>query len=68
MTAAIPKGGYLAGTSLSFADLNVIPMLVALQRFPTGQEMLAKHPKLAAYIEGITARPSYAKTAPPPRR
>lgn len=68
LDAAISKGGFLAGNSLSFADLNVVPMLIALQRFPAGQDMLSAHPRLLAYMEMITARPSYANTAPPPRK
>jgi glutathione S-transferase len=68
LDAAIAKSGFLAGNALTFADMNVVPMLVALQRFPAGKDTLSAHPGLLAYMEKITARPSYVNTAPPPRR
>lgn len=65
---AIAKSGYLAGSALTFADMNVLPMLNTLALFPQGKEALAKHPTLVAYAEKLSARPSYINTAPPPRK
>jgi glutathione S-transferase len=31
---AVAKGGYLAGDSFTFADINVMPILYYLQKFP----------------------------------
>lgn len=64
----IAKTGYLACGRLTFADMNVLPMLNALANFPQGKEMLANHPALVAYMEKLSARPSYIATAPPPRK
>ncbi|HUS97765.1 MAG TPA: glutathione S-transferase family protein [Hyphomicrobiaceae bacterium] len=70
--AALDKGvastGYLAGSALSFADMNVLPMLVTLDQYPRGKELIAKYRNLGAYIEKLSARPSFTNTAPPPRR
>ncbi len=62
---AVAGTGYLVGDSLTFADLNVVPMLVALTMFPETKEMLAKHKNLSAYVDKISARPSFQNTAPP---
>ena len=67
LDAAVSKTGYLAGTSLTFADMNVVPMLATLGLFPQGKELLAKHADLSAYLSKLTERPSYINTAPPPR-
>lgn len=65
---AVAKTGYLVGSSLTFADCNVLPMLTALGRFPQGKEILAKMPNLTAYVAKLSERPSFTKTAPPPRK
>lgn len=65
---AISKAGYLACGRLTFADMNVLPMLNALANFPQGKEMLSKHAGLAEYMQRLSARPSYVATAPPPRK
>lgn len=68
LESAVAKTGHLSGSRLTFADMNVLPMLNALANFPQGKELLAKHPKLGVYIDKLSARPSYANTAPPPRK
>lgn len=67
LDAAVSKTGYLVGGALTYADLHVVPMLTALQRFPAGSEIISRHPALVAHIERIAARPSFSITAPPPR-
>jgi glutathione S-transferase len=67
LAAAVAKTGYLAGSGLTFADINVLPMLTILDQFPQGAEMLAKFPGLGNYIAKLAARPSFVNTAPPPR-
>ena len=62
---AVAGTGYLVGDSLTFADLNVVPMLVALTLFDETKEMLAKYKNLSAYIDKISARPTFQNTAPP---
>jgi glutathione S-transferase len=67
LDSAVTKGGYLAGWSLTYADMNVLPMLATLTLFPQGKGLLAKHAALSAYVAKLSARPSYVNTAPPPR-
>ncbi len=65
---ALAKSPYLAGSSLSYADMNVLPMLDTAMGFPAAKEVLSKHKSLSAYIAKLTALPSYTNTAPPPRK
>lgn len=67
LEAGIAKTGYLAGSGLTFADINVLPMLATFGQFPQGKELLAKHAGLNAYVAKLSARPSFTSTAPPPR-
>ena len=64
---AVAKTGYLVGNDITYADMNVLPMLATLQNFPAGKDILAKHPALSAYVAKLSERPSYKNTAPPPR-
>jgi glutathione S-transferase len=65
---ALAKDGYLVGGKLTFADMNILPMLATFGSFPTGKEMLAKFPNVTKFVAAQTARDSYTKTAPPPRK
>lgn len=68
LDSALASSAYLVGDDLTYADMNVVPMLATFQGFPAGKEMIAKYPRLVDYITRITARPSYVNTAPPPRK
>ncbi len=68
LDAAVAKTGYLVGNDITYADMNVLPMLATLQNFPAGKEMVAKFPALSAYVAKLCERPSYKNTAPPPRK
>ncbi len=68
LDGALGRSGYLAGTGLTYADMNVIPMLATLANFPAGKDVLAKYGALSAYVARLTDRPSYKNTAPPPRK
>lgn len=68
LDAAVARTGHLVGDSLTYADMNVIPMLATLQNFPAGKEIVARHPALSAYVARVTERPSFKNTAPPPRK
>ena len=65
---AVAKTGYLAGPALTYADMHVLPMIVTLQAFPAGKEIAPKYKNLMAWAEKMMARPSFEKTAPPPRK
>jgi glutathione S-transferase len=63
---AVAKGGHLAGDSFTFADINVMPILYYLQKFPEASAAIAAAKPLAAYYERLAARPSFQNTIPPP--
>jgi glutathione S-transferase len=63
---AVAKGGYLAGDRFTFADINVMPILYYLQKFPEASAAIAAAKPLAAYYDRIAARPSFQNTTPPP--
>jgi len=53
-------GGFLAGERFSIADVAVASPLLNLQHAGEGVDA-ARWPRLAPYLEGILARPSFAK-------
>lgn len=62
----VSKSGYLAGDSLTFADLNLMPILFYIQKFPEGAAAVAGAKHLASYYERLAERPSFKDTMPPP--
>src|SRR5215475_2043049 len=48
---AVAKGGYLAGDSFTFADINVMPILAYLKGFPESAAALAAAKSLSAYFD-----------------
>jgi glutathione S-transferase len=67
LEAGVTKTGHLVGGRLTFADMNVLPMLATLAQFPQGKELMPRHPALQSYVATLAARPSFTNTAPPPR-
>jgi len=53
---------YVAGDAVSIADLMLIPHLSFLAETAEGQDMLAPHPGLLAWIRRMEARPSLQNT------
>ena len=64
---AVAGTSYLVGDNLTFADLNLLPILHRVQLAPEGAQALSDATHLARYYAQHTARPSFARTAPPPR-
>ena len=64
---ALAATGYLVGSALTYADLNVLPMLATGAMFPAGKAIFDKRANVSAYIAKLTALPSFRNTAPPPR-
>jgi glutathione S-transferase len=67
--AALDKavaGGHLVGDSLTFADINLMPILFYVGNFPEGKAMLAANKNLAAFYAKHAERPSFKSTMPPP--
>jgi glutathione S-transferase len=65
---AVVQTGHLVGARLTYADMNVIPMLSTLLNFPAGKDILANYSSLSAYLARLANLPSFKNTAPPPRR
>ncbi len=65
---AVAKTGHLVGDRLTFADINILPMLFYVNRFEEGKAMLGAAKNLSAYMERHFARDSFKKTSPPPRQ
>ena len=66
LNKSVARGGYLAGDGFTFADINVMPILFYLQKFPEGAAAIAAGKPLADYYERLAARPSFQNTIPPP--
>lgn len=65
LNEAVGQTGYLVGNDVTYADLNLLPMLAALTMFPETKEHLEKQDNLAAYVARLVERPSFKNTAPP---
>jgi glutathione S-transferase len=57
--------GHLVGDQLTFADINILPMLFYARRFDEGKALFAAAPRLTAYMERHFARPSFQASKPP---
>jgi glutathione S-transferase len=65
---AVAPTGHLVGSRLTYADMNVIPMLSTLLNLPAGKDILARYSSLSAYVARLADLPSFKDTAPPTRR
>ncbi len=61
----VARTGYLVGDKLTYADMNLLPMLAALTMFPPTNDLLSKFENLSAYVSKLSERPSFQNTAPP---
>jgi len=57
------EGGYVAGADFSMADVLFYPQIAFLVRM--GAPLTTKYPKLAAYYDLVTKRPSVQASWPP---
>jgi glutathione S-transferase len=62
---ALAKGGF-SGNGFSFADINLMPILFYVQKFPEGAAIVAGAPNLKAFFDRNATRPSFVNTDPPP--
>ena len=65
LETAYARSDYLAGSSLSAADLFVAPILAALQCMPEGGQLMAHCPNILRAQNLIRQRPSFSATQPP---
>ncbi len=63
---AVARTGYLAGNNFTLADINLLPVLYFVQRFPEGAAMVQSARNLSDYFALHSARPSYRASFPPP--
>ena len=56
---------WLAGPALTLADLHAAPMFVYFRMAPEGAAAIARHPRIAAWLDAMMARPSLAATCSP---
>ena len=61
---AYANSDYLAGSTLSMADLFVAPLLAYLPMYPEGKQLLGDCPNIRRAQAAIAQRPSFASTAP----
>ena len=62
----VARTGYLAGASFTLADINLMPVLYYVQRFPEGAEMVQSAKSLSAYFAHHSEQQSYKASFPPP--
>lgn len=60
---ALADGAYLAGDSLSLADLHAYPMLRYFIETDEGERMVRGHRRLGAWIEAMQLRPAARATS-----
>jgi len=63
---AVSSTGYLVGDQFTFADINLLPILYYVRQLPEGAAALAAATHLLSYYDTHAARPSFARTLPPP--
>jgi glutathione S-transferase len=49
---------------LTFADMNLLPILHGVKNFPEGRELMDSAKNLRAYFERHSARQSYQRVRP----
>lgn len=63
---AVGPTGYLVGNALTFADLNLLPVLYRVRQAPEGAGALAACTSLSEYLDRHALRPAFQRTEPPP--
>lgn len=63
---AVAKTGFLVGDGLTYADLNLMPILFLVRQLPEGAAAMAAAKPLSEYYQRLAARPSFQNTMPPP--
>jgi len=60
----IESGDYLAGDTVSLADLHAVPMIDYIAQTPGGDALIDRHPILNMWWSAIKGRPSVVQTQP----
>lgn len=64
LSAAVAASGYLAGPSLTYADLVLLPILAGIMKFPEGRSAMDGAAPLRDYFEHNSQRDSFVATDP----
>lgn len=59
------EGPWLAGATLTLADLHAAPMVAYFRMAPEGHELLSLHPRLLSWWDMMAVRDSLARTRSP---
>jgi len=65
LDAALGKSDYLAGDTLTLADLNLVPIVHYLMATPEGGEKIKAAKNLSAWFDRMSGRDSVKATIPP---
>jgi glutathione S-transferase len=63
---AVARTGHLVGDQFTLADINLLPILFYVRQLPEAADALMARTHLSAYYDRHAARPSFARTVPPP--
>jgi glutathione S-transferase len=63
---AVSTSDHLAGNGFTLADMDLLPILYYVQKFPEGEAMVKGAKNLAAYFAKHSERPCFKATIPPP--
>jgi glutathione S-transferase len=64
LDTAVSATGYLAGSSFTLADIDLLPILFYMNKMPESRVMLGETQHLKAYFERHMQRPSVQQTFP----
>ncbi len=64
LDAIMGEGPWLAGQTLTLADLHAAPVFAYFLQTSEGLAMMADHPKLKSWWDRISDRPSFRRTQP----
>jgi glutathione S-transferase len=67
ISGLMDEAPWLAGKSISLADLHAAPMFAVFRLAPEGQRLLDAEAGLRPWWERISTRPSFVRTQVPPR-
>jgi glutathione S-transferase len=63
---AVSTSGHLAGNGFTLADIDLLPILYYVQKFPEGEMMVKGAKNLIGYFAKHSERPCFKATIPPP--
>jgi glutathione S-transferase len=64
LNAAYGDSPFLVGGAFSLADAFVAPLYAGIARFPEGEALLGKYPKVAAALGALAGREAFQKSLP----